>query len=677
MAINILAIVQVRMGSVRFPGKSLKKINGRTLIEVLLHRLSKSIKIDKIILASPNTNENDVIERHANSLGYKIYRGSEHDVLDRYYNASNIYKPKIIVRITGDCPIIDPEIIDEVITLYEKNDADYVSNTIPASFPDGLDVEVFSYSALERAHLQAEKSYDREHVTSFIYSNNDFKCINYVNEVDYSRERWTVDHAEDFEVLKNIIKYFEPNLSFSWLDVIELKNSNPEYFDANKHFNRNEGHKEQAGQKLWKRAKRIIPTGNMMLTKNSELFLPNKWPSYFSEAKGCSITDLDGNEYIDMSYMGVGVSVLGYGHQEVDEAVMDIVKCGNMTTLNCPEEVYLAEKLVEMHPWSDMVRFARTGGEANAMAIRIARAAIGKEKVAICGYHGWHDWYLAANLDNDKNLDGHLLPGLEPKGVPSKLKNTILTFNYNDFDSLEKLVKNNDVGVIKMEVSRSIDPAPGFLESVRALASKNNIILIFDECTSGFRETFGGLHKKYNINPDMMVLGKTLGNGYAITAVVGKKKFMKAAQETFISSTFWTERIGPTAALKALEVMEREKSWEQITHKGNLICTNWKSLAEKFKLPINIFGLPSIANFNIPVENWIKYKTLITQEMLKKGYLATNSVYACTEHTDKIIKGFFDELEPVFSLIADCENGKSVDDLLEGPVCSTGFKRMN
>ena len=407
------------------------------------------------------------------------------------------------------------------------------------------------------------------------------------------------------------------------------------------------------------------------------MFAPEVWPAYYSNAKGCRVWDLDGQEYTDMSIMGIGTNILGYGNDEVDEAVLNNIKNGNMSTFNCPEEVYLAEKLLELHPWADMVRFARTGGEANAIAIRIARAASGKEKVAICGYHGWHDWYLSANLGDESHLDGHLLPGLEPKGVPKELQGTTLPFVYNDFEGLETLVRKHDIGIIKMEVSRSVGPKKGFLESVRQLATDHNIILIFDECTSGFRETFGGLHKKYGVEPDMMMLGKTLGNGYAITAVVGKEEIMKAAQETFISSTFWTERIGPVAALKTLEVMEREKSWEKITNTGKAIGNRWQALAEKYELPIDIGGLPALVNFSIPVENWLKYKTLITQEMLKKGFLAANSVYVCTEHTEKIVDDYFEKLDPVFSIIADCENGLNVDELLEGPVCHSGFKRLN
>ena len=432
-----------------------------------------------------------------------------------------------------------------------------------------------------------------------------------------------------------------------------------------------------SGQKLWKRAKEIIPGGNMLLSKRAEMFLPDQWPAYFSKAKGCEVWDLDGIKYTDMSIMGIGTNSLGYSHPEIDEAVIKTVKDGNMSTLNCSEEVSLAEKLIEIHPWADMVRFARSGGEANAIAIRIARAFSQKDKVAICGYHGWHDWYLATNLRSKSGLSEHLLPGLNPAGVPSDLAGTAIPFKYNNFEELEEITKNNDLAAIKMEVQRSELPKNNFLQKVRKLCTDKNIILIFDECTSGFRECFGGLHNKFEIAPDMCMFGKALGNGYAITAVIGRKEIMDAAQSTFISSTFWTERIGPTASLKTLEIMSRIKSWEINSKKGNEVRKIWEELAKKYSLDINVGGIKPIPFFSMPYKNFLKYKTLITQEMLKNGFLASNLVFTCVEHNKDVFDSYKYNLDKIFKTISDCENGLEIDNLLEGPVCHSGFKRLN
>lgn len=432
------------------------------------------------------------------------------------------------------------------------------------------------------------------------------------------------------------------------------------------------------GQELYKKAKNLIPGGTMLLSKRPEMFLPDQWPSYFSKAKGCKVWDLDGKELIDMSIMGIGTNTLGYGNNEVDSAVMETVKKGNMSTLNCPEEVYLAEKLIEINPWADMVRFARSGGEANSIAIRIARAASGRDKVAICGYHGWHDWYLSANHNGSDDLSSHLLGGLSPNGVPKNLKNTVYPFNYNNFEELLSIVNTNEIGVIKMEVVRNFGPEDNFLHKVRKLATDRNIVLIFDECTSGFRETFGGIYQKYGVEPDMAMYGKTIGNGYALTAVVGKKEVMEAAQNTFISSTFWTERIGPTAALATLKVMEEVKSWEIITAIGNKMRQGWQQLADEHNLKITISGIPSLSTYSFNSDKALEYKTFIAQEMLAKGYLASTNFYASTAHNEENLKLYFEALNDVYSIISDCEKGmKNIDELLNGPVCHGGFKRLN
>lgn len=672
-----IAIVQARMGSTRYPNKVMQTILGVPMIELLLNRLSKAMRVNQIILATSEDPKNEPLAEHVKKLGYPVYRGSEDDVLDRYYQAAKQYEADNIVRITGDCPLIDPEVVDEVIGAFERDGVDYMSNTMPPTYPDGLDVEVFSFTALMMTAQQATKIYDREHVTPYIRESGIFKTMNFRNSEDCSAERWTVDEAVDFVVIKAIFEHFYPRINFGWREVLELCRNNNELFQANQHLKRNEGAILGTGQKLWKRAKLIIPGGNMLLSKRAEMFLPDQWPAYFSKAKGCRIWDIGGNEYIDMSMMGIGTNILGYGHPEVDEAVLRVIEAGNMSTLNCPEEVYLAERLVEIHPWAEMVRFARTGGEANAVAIRIARASTGKHKVAFCGYHGWHDWYLAANLRGEKNLTGHLLPGLEPNGVPTNLNDTIYPFTYNRFDELEALVNAHDIGVVMMEVSRNQGPENDFLPKIRKLATERNIVLIFDECTSGFRQTFGGLHKLYGVEPDMAMFGKALGNGYAINAVIGRREVMEAAQQSFISSTFWTERIGPTAGLKTLEVMARIKSWDMITKTGTQICQKWQKLSDNYELKIDHWGLPALCGFTIQSHNALAYKTLITQEMLKKKYLAGNSVFVCIDHKPEIIEGYFEALEPIFKLIRDCEDGQDVYSLLKGPICHEGFKRLN
>ncbi|MDA7476472.1 aminotransferase class III-fold pyridoxal phosphate-dependent enzyme [Candidatus Pelagibacter ubique] len=674
---RILAIVQARVNSIRLPNKVMKKIVNEPMIGILLKRLSKSKLVSQIILATSKEPENRKLIEYVEDLGFHCMQGSTNDVLDRYFHIAEKHNADAVVRITGDCPLIDPNLVDLCIDKFLNSNVDYFSNTNPPTFPDGLDIEVMRYTALKKASLEAKSLFDREHVTPYIKRLKIFSKENLYNNQNLSNLRWTVDDPEDFEVISNVFEYFKPSIYFGWKDVLSLNKNKPELFKINSNTKRDEGSKMSSGQKLWKKAKKVISGGNMLLSKRPEMFLPEKWPAYYSRSKGCSVWDLDGREYIDMSIMGIGTNILGYGHPEVDEVVMKTVRDGNMSTLNSPEEVNLAEKLIEMHPWSSSVRFARSGGEANAIAIRIARCASGRDNVAICGYHGWHDWYLSANLNNNKSLDGHLLSGLEPNGVPKNLKETVFPFKYNEIDELKKIVKEKNIGIIKMEVYRNIEPKDNFLKKVREIANDNKIILIFDECTSGFRETFGGIHKKYSVDPDMAMFGKALGNGYAITAVLGRKKIMDAAQSSFISSTFWTERIGPSAALKTLEIMERDKSWDYVTKVGKNIHDRLEKISNKYDLKILQTGLFALTSYKFQSEKALAYKTLITQEMLKKGFLASNSVYVCTQHTKEIVERYFYELETVFSLISECENGRDVNKLLEGPICHSGFERLN
>ena len=675
--IKILAIIQARYNSTRLPGKVVKKINNQTILEILIKRLSKSKYISKIIVACSKNRDDKAIVNICKKLGVNYFLGSENDVLDRFYNAAKKYRALNIVRITADCPLIDSKIVDDVISNFFLKNVDYASNVNPSTFPDGLDVEVFKFGALKKAFIKAKQSIEREHVTPFIINNKKFKKFNLKNFKDYSLLRLTLDRKEDFILIEKILKNFKNNLYFTLNDIINFLRKNKKISSINDHIKRNEDYKLNLGQKMWRRAKNVIPGGTMLFSKNPDLFLPNLWPAYFEKTKGCKVWDLEGRKYFDLSMMGVGTNILGYSKKEVDDAVRKIINKGNMSTLNSKEEIFLAEKLIQMHPWAGKVRFARTGGEAAAIAVRIARAATGRDKIAVCGYHGWHDWYLSANLLNAKNLDSHLMSNLPIQGVQKNLKNSAFVFQYNNFDQLKKIVSQNNIGAVIMEVSRNQLPKKNFLENVRKLTENKNIILIFDECTSGFRETFGGLHLKYKINPDIATFGKALGNGYAINAVVGKDSVMEYANSTFISSTFWTERIGSVAALATLEIMERIKSWKIITSIGKKIKKNWKDLKQKHRLKLEIEnGIDALPRFNFNSVNNLFYKTFISQEFIKRNFLASNAIYACIEHNDALLSRYFDILDDIFLKIKKFENQEiKLESLLDGPICISGLRQ--
>ena len=429
--------------------------------------------------------------------------------------------------------------------------------------------------------------------------------------------------------------------------------------------------KTKNGVIFYNYTKTIIPGGTTLFSKRSELHLPDKWPGYFTKAKDSSVWDLKGNKYFDI-FCAVGTSILGYSNANVNNSVSAIIQRGNMTSLNCPEEVYLAEQILKQHPWASMAKFTRGGGEANAVAIRIARASTKKKNVAFCGYHGWHDWYLSANINSKKNLDYHLMSGLNFDGIPENLKNTSFPFPYNDFDYLSKLIHKKNIGIIKMEVMRNTKPKNNFLKKIREICNKKKIILIFDECTSGYRENMGGIHLKFKVNPDIAMFGKALGSGFAINAIIGKKEIMKNAENTFISSTFWGERVGYVAALSTIKEFKRLKVFKIIDENGRMIKNIWSDLSAKYKIPVKLMGTNAIPSFEFII-NHLENKTYLTQEMLKEKILATNLVYVNIFHNKNNLKKYTKVLDRVFNNISK----GNIKKLLNSKICFKPINRIN
>tara|TARA_B110000971_G_scaffold220592_1_gene264631 strand:+ start:10097 stop:12118 length:2022 start_codon:yes stop_codon:yes gene_type:complete len=670
-----LVIIQARLGSSRFKNKILKKINKLSLIEILYKRLVKSNNFN-IIVAIPDNIKNDKLNNFLVKRDIPVFRGDENNVLSRYYYCAIREKAKTIIRVTADCPLIDASLINILLSKFHSMNIDYLSNTINPTYPDGFDIEIFKFKILNQAFKYAHTDFDKEHVTSFFYKIKSVKKHNFKFKSNLSKFRLTIDYEKDLDILKKIIKVLGNNHLISSTKILNhlIKNK----LLGNEKLIRNLGSFDFRHQAIWDHAKQIIPGGNMLLSKNPDTILPNLWPTYFTKAKGCYIWDLEGRKLFDCFTMGVGTNILGYSNSFIDLKVKNAIDNGSISSLNSFEEVQLAEKLIELHPWSDMVKFARTGAEANSIAIRLARASTDRTNIAVCGYHGWHDWYLSANLNNKKNLDEHLIQGLAVSGVPKNLSGTVFPFKYNNINSLKLLIKNKNIGIIKMEVIRNQEPDKLFLQKVREIANKNKIILIFDECTTGFRETLGGIHLKYNVSPDLAVFGKALGNGYPITAVIGKESIMKNFNKTFISSTFWTERLGFVAALETIKVMEKKKSWIYITNLGNYVKRKWAIIAKSNNIKINIYGIPALLNFDIVSKDAEKYHTYLSSYMLNKKILASNVFYLSVSHNKKNLEKYFNCLNNFFIFVNKCEKKiLDINQYLNTPVRSSKFQRLN
>ena len=432
------------------------------------------------------------------------------------------------------------------------------------------------------------------------------------------------------------------------------------------------------GKSLWSRAIKAIPGGNGLLSKRPDRYAPDLWPSYYSSSLGIQVNDMDGNCFLDMAQMGIGSAILGYAHPELTDAVTETIRKGVNCTLNAPEEIMLAERLLELNPFAGGVRFAKTGGEAMAISIRIARAHTGKDKVLFSGYHCWCDWYLATNIQNKGGLDDYLIPGLSTKGVPSRLANTAIPFKYNDVDDLQRVLDENpDAGTICIEGARYEFATAEFLSLISQISKKRNIIVISDEITSGWRMTDGGVYKLTDFQPDIVVYAKAMGGGYAISAVVGSADVMTSSQDTFMSSTMWTERVGFSAALKTIEILTRERVWDHLIKIGDYIGSGWLRLASKHGLKITVTDFKPLITmkFDYGALNQ-SLATLFVQEMLCRGYLAATSVYVSYAHTYEIVDYYLEAVDECFLIMAHAIEAKDIDKVLKTKVRSDSFNRL-
>ena len=686
MKINI--ILQARMGSSRLPGKVLKKIKEKEMLLIMIERLKKCKNIDNIIICTTTNSEDDILANFCLIHGIKVYRGSENNVLERYYQTALLTDTDIIIRCTGDCPLIDYNIVDDMINNFLKKKRNYYVTEYDNndSFPDGFGFEIFTFDALKDAYNNFENSYDTEHVTPYIVrkyedeedyykiNNKSLKEIKDIySNINFDNLHLSIDTESEFNFIKTILNNFD-NLEFSVFDVLEYLNNNS-YL-----LKKEEVDKDKTlygkGQELYIQAKKIIPGGTQLLSKRPEMFLPNLWPSYYQKASGIEVTTLDGLKMKDFSIMGIGACILGYCDPDVNLAVKKSVDKGNMSSLNSTNEVELTKLLLEIHPWADMARHCRCGGEADTIAIRIARAASKKDKVAFCGYHGWHDWYLSSNWNSNDALGEHLLTGLNPIGVPKNLKDTAFPFKYNDYQGLLDIISCHDIGTIIMEPIRSEEPQNNFLHKIRKLCDDKNIILIFDEVSSGFRLNTGGIHLLYDVEPDMATFAKAMSNGFPSGSIIGKRKFMSYAENTFISSTYWTEDIGFSAAIATIKKHKEYNVGKHINELGMYFQREIKKIAQNTSIKLIVSGLPCFSAFTFDYENSMAIKTLYIQEMLSRNILAKNALYLSYAHKKSDIDYYLQQINEVFILLYKAIQENKIEELLLGPVAHTGFKRL-
>jgi len=679
----LAAIIQARMGSTRLPGKTLAEIGGRPLLNLLVQRVKQTPRVEEVIIATTTETRDDVLVRWAENQGIPCFRGSENDVLDRIYQAAKKYSVDHIARVTPDCPLIDHEVLDRVIEAYQSGNYDYVSNVISNTYPDGLDVEVFSFATLEKAWQEAKLPSEREHVTAFIRKSNQFRIFNVESPEDLSHHKWSVDSEQDLAFVKAVYEGLKPiGDNFVLADVLTLLRNHPELSEINQQSVVNEGyykslindppvvaHKLPVNQSidLKKKAQHLIPSCTQTFSKGPTQFVQGLAPVFLSRGQGSHVWDVDGNEFIDYP-MALGPIILGHNYPAVTEAVTRQLQDGVAFSLSHPAEVELSELLVETIPCAEMVRFGKNGSDATSGAVRAARAYTGREIIACCGYHGWQDWYIGTTTRN--------------RGVPKAVQELTVPFQYNDISSLEKIFTQypGQVAAVIMEPVGVVNPRDGFLINVQELAHREGAVLIFDEVITGFRLALDGAQGYFGVVPDLACFGKAMANGLPLSSVVGRREIMEVFDEIFFSFTAGGEALSLVASLATIREMRDQNVISHLWAQGRKLKDGYNVLSEGFGLEkyTQCIGLPprTVVTFKDETgQESLILKSLFQQECLKRGILFSGGHNICFSHNDQDIDHTLRVYRTALEVVAQAIGEGDAAERLEGRPIESVFRQ--
>jgi glutamate-1-semialdehyde aminotransferase/spore coat polysaccharide biosynthesis protein SpsF (cytidylyltransferase family) len=675
-------IVQARMSSSRFPGKMMTLLRGVPLILHSMRRAKAARGVDVVILATSDQPDDSPLAELVAKEGFAVHRGSLEDVLTRFAGAARAVKADVVVRVTGDCPLIDPEVLSAMLDRFASEPLDYLSNVSPPTYPDGLDLEVMRYAALERVEREARPGHHREHVTPYVRENPGlFKIANFVNPAgDQSKYRWSVDRKSDLELVEELIAATgveTPNLA----QLIAAAQRNPN-LESRSVGQRNEGAiktfladlearkprpKTEKSEALWAKGERLIPAGTQTLSKGPTQFVRGFSPKYLSHGKGSHVWDVDGNEFIDYP-LGLGPVSLGHGHPEVVAAVTKQLEQGTAFSWMHPLEVTVAERITKIVPCAERVRFGKNGSDATSACIRAARAKTGRKHIARCGYHGWQDWSI------DRSY------GIRSRGVPEEVLELTIPFAYNDLASLERVLTTTPCAAVILEPISVTPPADGFLQGVRELATKHGAVLIFDEVITGFRYARGGAQEYFKVTPDLCSMGKGVANGLPLSVVAGKAEFMEPFEEIFFSFTFGGETASLAAAMATLDVMEREDYWSHVWRQGTKLQAAYRTFAKEYGVDsfTDCAGMApwTVITF-VDHAGWsgLQLKTLFQQEMIRHGILFSGSQFISLSHSDEDIQRTIDAYREAFKVLRFALDCQAVDALTLGQPIELVFRR--
>tara|TARA_B100000686_G_scaffold104955_1_gene112119 strand:- start:1497 stop:3551 length:2055 start_codon:yes stop_codon:yes gene_type:complete len=677
---KIIVVIQARVNSSRLPNKVLLKLNGLPAIIRMIERVKLSKLVDEIWVVTGESKVNDKLVNILGSSNIKVMRGDDLDVLSRYVKVTKKTGANIIVRLTADCPLIDPNIIDMTIKLLIDRKADYASNILKRTYPDGLDVEAFTSDTLIKTVENVDDKFSKEHVTTYMHGlhKNKYKKGNFIlasleHEADFSSLRWTLDEENDLIFLNRVYSTIDPLAS--WQQILSHLLSNPLIYMQNRiiptnqnavDLNSNNYRRYSKSNKLFDRASKTIPLGSQTFSKSYIQWPKGEAPLFIDRAYGAKVVDPDGNHYIDY-VLGLLPIILGYCDEDVDREVIDQIQRGTIYSLPSELEMELAEKLVKIIPSAEMVRFGKNGSDATSAAIRLARAYTDRDLVAVAGYHGWHDWYIASS---SRNL-----------GVPKSVEALTFKFLFNDLDSLTSLFKKypNKFAAVILEPTGLVEPDKGFLKSVKNICEKNGTLLIFDEIISGFRINIGGAQKEYGITPDISCFGKAMANGYPLSAIVGSRKIMNLMEEIFFSTTFGGETLSIRASLATINKIQKLNVINKIKSYGTKLIFKLNNIIKKHGLDSNISvskvnWWPQLVIKDLPINDEL-FISIMRQELLMSGLLLGSTFNLSLAHTKAdILKQTLEKFSDAMKNISLILNSKDPSVYLKGEHIKRTFK---
>lgn len=636
-----VAIIQARMGSTRLPGKVLRDLDGQTVLGRVVRAARAIPGVDTVAVATSVLAVDDAIAAWCAEQVVSCHRGLEDDVLGRFQLAADAENADIVLRLTADCPLLDPHVCGQVLALLKTGSFDYATNADPRRWPDGLDCEVMTAQALARADAEARDAFDREHVTPFIRNQKkQFKSASMACPIpNIADERWTLDNEADWQFLERLIEALPDDRPPTFMEVLSMLDLRPALrrdvsetgtaiLNAASAAVRRQAPTNGFGQSehLLQRARRTIPLGTQTFSKAYTQFPAGNSPLFLTHGRGGRVWDVDGNCYVDL-IAGLLPVVLGYCDPDVDEAITAQLSQGISFSLATELEAELSERLVDIIPCAEMVRFGKNGTDATSAAIRLARAFTGRDHVAVCGYHGWQDWYIGSTTRD--------------KGVPAAVRALTHKFPYNDIAALDSLLRSKpgEFAAVIMEPAGATAPLPGYLAEVREVTQRHGALLVFDEIITGFRFALGGAQELYGVTPDLASFGKAMGNGMPISAIVGRTDVMREMEEVFFSGTFGGETLSLAASIAVIDKMKKERVINALWRRGEELANYVQNSIANNRLHdvFTLTGQPPWKILSIndhPTAFATAIKTMFRRDMLANGVLIGGSHNICLAHND-------------------------------------------